>query len=196
VDLAVGQGEEASPLTVALDQERTELLDLEHPERLGDPELEPVHVEDTLDAAPVRGAETVADGGEIDGAVGHEPLAVGELRETGLADDHLGARALEPAAHRLAEAEARCRGDRLDRVRPVRPYRRRGRDRKSTRLNSSHLVISYAVFCLKKKNKRRRSGLSLPDDARELKPRLKEVFQSALHVCRPHILLYSAIGHS
>src|SRR5256885_12516885 len=26
------------------------------------------------------------------------------------------------------------------------------RDRKSTRLNSSHLVISYAVFCLKKKN--------------------------------------------
>src|SRR5256885_10758041 len=35
----------------------------------------------------------------------------------------------------LARAEARCRP----------------RDRKSTRLNSSHLVISYAVFCLKKK---------------------------------------------
>src|SRR5256885_3487969 len=29
----------------------------------------------------------------------------------------------------------------------------RRRDRKSTRLNSSHLVISYAVFCLKKKKK-------------------------------------------
>src|SRR5437588_6919088 len=28
-----------------------------------------------------------------------------------------------------------------------------GRDRKSTRLNSSHTVISYAVFCLKKKKK-------------------------------------------
>src|SRR5438034_8745061 len=28
---------------------------------------------------------------------------------------------------------------------------RGGRDRKSTRLNSSHTVISYAVFCLKKK---------------------------------------------
>src|SRR5207244_13629200 len=28
-----------------------------------------------------------------------------------------------------------------------------GRDRKSTRLNSSHQIISYAVFCLKKKNK-------------------------------------------
>src|SRR5256885_4357243 len=30
----------------------------------------------------------------------------------------------------------------------------RCRDRKSTRLNSSHLVISYAVFCLKKKKVR------------------------------------------
>src|SRR5205807_10275177 len=29
--------------------------------------------------------------------------------------------------------------------------RKPGADRKSTRLNSSHLVISYAVFCLKKK---------------------------------------------
>src|SRR5256885_6218594 len=32
---------------------------------------------------------------------------------------------------------------------------RRHRDRKSTRLNSSHLVISYAVFCLKKKKKKK-----------------------------------------
>src|SRR5687768_18345132 len=33
---------------------------------------------------------------------------------------------------------------------------RRGRtDRKSTRLNSSHGYISYAVFCLKKKNKKK-----------------------------------------
>src|SRR5437899_5391242 len=30
-----------------------------------------------------------------------------------------------------------------------------GRDRKSTRLNSSHLGISYAVFCLKKKKKKK-----------------------------------------
>src|SRR5438552_5409919 len=29
---------------------------------------------------------------------------------------------------------------------------RQGPDRKSTRLNSSHQIISYAVFCLKKKN--------------------------------------------
>src|SRR3712207_1772589 len=32
-----------------------------------------------------------------------------------------------------------------------------GRDRKSTRLNSSHANISYAVFCLKKKKKQRSS---------------------------------------
>src|SRR5256885_11083367 len=31
------------------------------------------------------------------------------------------------------------------------------RDRKSTRLNSSHLVISYAVFCLKKKKKQNKT---------------------------------------
>src|SRR5256885_3263224 len=36
-----------------------------------------------------------------------------------------------------------------------------GRDRKSTRLNSSHLVISYAVFCLKKK-KQQHVPLSAP----------------------------------
>src|SRR5437667_7169676 len=32
-----------------------------------------------------------------------------------------------------------------------RPVRRGDQDRKSTRLNSSHITISYAVFCLKKK---------------------------------------------
>src|SRR5207253_3513651 len=41
--------------------------------------------------------------------------------------------------------------------RPARSTVHRGRvrssDRKSTRLNSSHVAISYAVFCLKKKNK-------------------------------------------
>src|SRR2546426_6599524 len=33
-------------------------------------------------------------------------------------------------------------------------------DRKSTRLNSSHLVISYAVFCLKQKKKQRKTSHS------------------------------------
>src|SRR3712207_8179541 len=51
----------------------------------------------------------------------------------------------------------------------ARPSRRRTRrpareeDRKSTRLNSSHANISYAVFCLKKKKThRRRTFLSTP----------------------------------
>src|SRR5256886_12118533 len=37
----------------------------------------------------------------------------------------------------------------------------RERDRKSTRLNSSHSQISYAVFCLKKKNQRDRATFHL-----------------------------------
>src|SRR5437773_8608173 len=37
------------------------------------------------------------------------------------------------------------------------------RDRKSTRLNSSHITISYAVFCLKKK-KSSRNSTGLPSD--------------------------------
>src|SRR5256885_3601931 len=36
-------------------------------------------------------------------------------------------------------------------------------DRKSTRLNSSHLVISYAVFCLKKKKNKSNNEHSLPN---------------------------------
>src|SRR6266571_6713161 len=41
------------------------------------------------------------------------------------------------------------------------PRRRPGRpDRKSTRLNSSHMSISYAVFCLKKKKKNHRIPLA------------------------------------
>src|SRR5690349_23305022 len=35
------------------------------------------------------------------------------------------------------------------------------RDRKSTRLNSSHVEISYAVFCLKKKNKEHSSSTAI-----------------------------------
>src|SRR5437870_9577680 len=52
----------------------------------------------------------------------------------------------------------RCAAD--DRRRRLPPGQRRARppawlrDRKSTRLNSSHVAISYAVFCLKKKNNR------------------------------------------
>src|SRR5690606_39933163 len=40
------------------------------------------------------------------------------------------------------------------RYRALRAIRSSSRDRKSTRLNSSHVKISYAVFCLKKKKER------------------------------------------
>src|SRR5262245_63072008 len=45
--------------------------------------------------------------------------------------------------------------------------RPRDRDRKSTRLNSSHLGISYAVFCLKKKKKT--TKLKIQNNARTCK---------------------------
>src|SRR5256885_12689909 len=68
-----------------------------------------------------------------------------------------GRRAHLPAA--LADhRQGRCRAVG---ARPARqavfPARPEG-DRKSTRLNSSHLVISYAVFCLKKKTHEFNSG--------------------------------------
>src|SRR2546426_11191198 len=64
-------------------------------------------------------------------------------------------------AERAVPVERRWRIDVLGRLSHLsRPFgfvletgRDEGADRKSTRLNSSHLVISYAVFCLKKKKK-------------------------------------------
>src|SRR5207244_10826091 len=46
-------------------------------------------------------------------------------------------------------------------LRPLRSDKGRRTDRKSTRLNSSHQIISYAVFCLKKKTKT--YGITVPD---------------------------------
>src|SRR5438477_6170659 len=56
-----------------------------------------------------------------------------------------------PDGHAAADLAAGLRQDHADGV------RRRDQDRKSTRLNSSHMSISYAVFCLKKKIKIARS---------------------------------------
>src|SRR3712207_8789588 len=61
----------------------------------------------------------------------------------------------EPVAEDEAREPPRIAQDALEQravfraVEPVEPVV--GRDRKSTRLNSSHANISYAVFCLKKK---------------------------------------------
>src|SRR5438874_5248959 len=51
-----------------------------------------------------------------------------------------------PGSRRFPPATTACRRSATSRG--------RCRDRKSTRLNSSHVEISYAVFCLKKKNRR------------------------------------------
>src|SRR5947208_7864840 len=53
---------------------------------------------------------------------------------------------------RVRVNESRRHDARRDDAVAVRDFDRRG-DRKSTRLNSSHQIISYAVFCLKKKKK-------------------------------------------
>src|SRR3712207_8170814 len=70
--------------------------------------------------------------------------SVGEVGGEGGADgDGVGLVGL--VLQRAARASDQVRGDRVG----PGPHRR---DRKSTRLNSSHANISYAVFCLKKKN--------------------------------------------
>src|SRR2546427_12648355 len=55
---------------------------------------------------------------------------------------------------RAAGAVARSQDGNGRRVHHPRPAARLRRDRKSTRLNSSHSQISYAVFCLKKKKEK------------------------------------------
>src|SRR2546426_5058517 len=64
----------------------------------------------------------------------------------------LRSREQEPPPHRILAHHAHelGRGDPAHDLPPGAPVIG---DRKSTRLNSSHLVISYAVFCLKKKKK-------------------------------------------
>src|SRR5687768_17800590 len=61
----------------------------------------------------------------------------------------------------------------VDGSRRSRPaWRRTTRDRKSTRLNSSHGYISYAVFCLKKKKKNLETEMATVLYDHELQPRM------------------------
>src|SRR5258708_29326419 len=53
-------------------------------------------------------------------------------------------------------ADLRHRENDRDGPRPYAANHRASLDRKSTRLNSSHQIISYAVFCLKKKKKKKK----------------------------------------
>src|SRR5256885_12630252 len=70
-------------------------------------------------------------------------------------------------------------------------------DRKSTRLNSSHLVISYAVFCLKKKNTTNENAtmnrpvdmLEIAETPRKRKPILDGYLLSTTHPLNPQLRL-------
>src|SRR5437773_9207732 len=55
-------------------------------------------------------------------------------------------------------------------ARPVLERLRAGLDRKSTRLNSSHITISYAVFCLKKKKKKKNRPTTQIADKHAMRP--------------------------
>src|SRR5256885_11805723 len=73
------------------------------------------------------------------------------------------------ADHRVGALRQWCAGEDAGRLRLAYGLLRKlsGRDRldedrKSTRLNSSHLVISYAVFCLKKTKRSTRSSDTTP----------------------------------
>src|SRR5258708_31835437 len=75
----------------------------------------------------------------------HDALPISGLREPQRRGDQ---------QDRGAGEEALRRGpDPLGEHHVLQAHRRVEEDRKSTRLNSSHQIISYAVFCLKKKKK-------------------------------------------
>src|SRR5579884_2090617 len=59
-----------------------------------------------------------------------------------------------------------------------------GRDRKSTRLNSSHVAISYAVFCLKKTNKAFKANVELENKRNGERYRFLKWGQGAFDDCR------------
>src|SRR6266480_5129207 len=85
-------------------------------------------------------------------AGGSRPVVFGAAGER-LGPDKLADRARRrPRSARPDPGTHLCRPYRLCLL--VRQARRYQPDRKSTRLNSSHMSISYAVFCLKKKKKK------------------------------------------
>src|SRR5207253_9367354 len=85
------------------------------------------------------------------------PISIVYLSSLGVYGDHAGAwidetaPTIPPHTRGAARVDAELAWQALGRQRntPVAILRL---DRKSTRLNSSHVAISYAVFCLKKKN--------------------------------------------
>src|SRR5438309_8194703 len=90
----------------------------------------------------------------FDGPGDHRPLHSFPTRRS----SDLAARRRIPRGRSYRKRRSRISA-RLVATRTLQPDRRRlptvGQDRKSTRLNSSHSSISYAVFCLKKKKSTR-----------------------------------------
>src|SRR5205807_4805857 len=91
-----------------------------------------------LHSFPTRRSSDLGDGHEEDAAL-LDPADVRPL----VVDELSLARAADGAEFQASLSEGEVAVDLLDGGKVL--------DRKSTRLNSSHLVISYAVFCLKKK---------------------------------------------
>src|SRR5207249_10417274 len=87
----------------------------------------------------------------------HDALPISRelARESGRdAEDHQAGRPLRRHdVLQQVDREQVVQRDRLDRRQVDR--KEEDQDRKSTRLNSSHVSISYAVFCLKKKKKKK-----------------------------------------
>src|SRR5438477_3501262 len=88
-------------------------------------------------AAADRGA-VAADGAELLEQVGGDARLLGEIAELFVRESGKHLAALRQA---IGSRDAEAFGREID--------------RKSTRLNSSHMSISYAVFCLKKKKKKK-----------------------------------------
>src|SRR5690349_11550367 len=104
-----------------------------------------VHAGTCLERARLVVDAGVDDPAVVPGLVGRDPVFLLQQQQAqarmGLAEGQRGGEADDAAAH---DGEIGALGHNQKNIIPA-------RDRKSTRLNSSHVEISYAVFCLKKK---------------------------------------------
>src|SRR5215211_9419275 len=104
--------------------------------------------------SPATGAASACLGGEYSGGAAVRGSGRASVPRDAL-DRRYRAKLAKPPIPRDGVFRGRASAVRGERPGPGRPGigHLEARDRKSTRLNSSHTVISYAVFCLKKKKK-------------------------------------------
>src|SRR5690625_591279 len=99
-----------------------------------------LHADRGLGQAQPRAAILLGDQGGQPAGLGQCLHKLGGITPLGIyGTEILGGKLRTQIAHRIANVS-------------ILIVSREHRDRKSTRLNSSHVAISYAVFCLKKKN--------------------------------------------